>query len=73
MKTASITRTANTFTLQNRWLSRVISISERGVITTSFSYQGEELLKKIHHEFQVSVNRKLITGYQETQFRIVDG
>ena len=73
MKTASITQTGNTFTLQNRWLSRVISISERGVITTSFSYQGEELLKKIHHEFQVSVNRKLITGYQETQFRIVDG
>ena len=73
MKTASITRTENTFILKNRWLSRTISIDERGVLTSSLTYQGEELLKKIHHEFQVSINRKLITGYQETQFRMVDG
>lgn len=69
----SITRNDNVFTLENKWICRMIRIDERGVITTSFSYKGQELLKNIHHEFQISVDRRLVTGYQETLLRTVDG
>ncbi len=73
MKTASIRKSDNTYILENRWVRRVIRIDDQGVITASFAYMGQELLKSIHHEFQVAVNRRLITGYQENQLRIVDG
>ena len=73
MKTASIIKQDNTFVIENQWIRRVIRIDEHGVITSSFSYLGQELLKKNHHEFQISVDRHLITGYREELHRIVDG
>ncbi|MBQ6470898.1 MAG: hypothetical protein IJJ33_02860, partial [Victivallales bacterium] len=73
MRTAKITVEGNTYALENRWIKRVIRVDAHGVITTNVQYLGEELLKNIHHEFQMAVNRVLLTGYSERLLRIVDG
>ncbi|MBE6358872.1 MAG: hypothetical protein E7057_06460 [Lentisphaerae bacterium] len=73
MKTAKITIDNNTFVLENRWMRRELLLNDNGIITTSFTYEGQELLKHIHHEFQVSIDRQLVSGYSEKVLRTVDG
>lgn len=73
MKKAVITGKDGIFTLENQWLKQIIRVSGQGVLTSSFRFENEELLKPNRTEFMLAVDRELVTSFTKKIRREVDG
>ena len=73
MEKASVRADGTVFTLENRWIRREIRVDEQGVLTRSFRFDHEELLKENRTEFMIAVDRKLLTSFTKKLRREVDG